>query len=310
MTAITPIKETDFRSKLVNGILSIRPIAAFAKNRARNMMITRAEKLGVPWRKTVAELQQRDWRADLAAVQNPNLNYPDYYTTSFHAYDEGNLGWEPALEVESASYSVHSTLFGEPNVQGDTLLRESYHQILKFNIDGTPQTIADIGCGAGLSTEALQRVFPEAQLTGIDLSPYFLAVAKYRTENNPEIKGNFTWHHSAGENTKLPDHSFDLVSSSLVFHELPQAAAIAIFKEAKRLLKPNGYFAMMDMNPQAEVYRTMKPYILTLLKSTEPYLDQYFTLDVATELEKVGFEEPFVQENTPRHRTVIAKVKG
>lgn len=307
MTASTPIKETDFRSKLVNGLLSIRPLANFAKNRARNMMITRAEKLGVPWRQTVAELQQRDWEPDLAAVKNPDLVYPDYYTTSFHAYGEGNLGWEPALEVESASKSVHSTLFGELDVKGDRRLRESYHRILQPNLDYSPEKIVDIGCGAGLSTEALQELFPAAQITGVDLSPYFLAVAKYRTQaTNPQL----SWLHGAGEATTLPDQSVDLVSCSLVFHELPQSAAIAIFREAKRILKPGGYFAMMDMNPQAEVYAKMPPYILTLLKSTEPYLDQYFTLDVGAELVKAGFGKPFLQENTARHRTIIAKAQG
>lgn len=234
--------------------------------------------------------------------------YPKYYQTSFHAYEEGNLGWEPALEVESASKAVHSTLFdGEPTVEGDRLLRESYHNILKANLPEPPQKIADLGCGAGLSTEALQELFPEAEVTGVDLSPYFLAVAKYRTA---QTNSQLHWHHGAGEDTKLPAESFNLVSVSLVFHELPKKAAIAIFQEAKRLLKPGGHFAMMDMNPQAEVYRTMQPYILTLLKSTEPYLDQYFALDVGTELVNAGFETPFLQENTARHRTIIAKVKG
>ncbi|MBV5260653.1 class I SAM-dependent methyltransferase [Synechococcus moorigangaii CMS01] len=306
MTTSPSISTPDFRSKLVNGILAIRPIAAFAKNRARSMMIQRAEKLGVPWRENVATLKQRDWQEDFAAVANPRLDYPDYYLRSFHAYEEGNLGWEPALEVESASYSVHSTLFGEPNVQGDMLLRDSYHQILKFNIDITPAKIVDIGCSVGMSTEALHRIFPQAQLTGVDLSPYFLAVAKYRTADYAD---RFTWCHAPGEDTRLPGQSFDLVSCSLIFHELPQTAAIAIFREAKRLLKPGGYFAMMDMNPQAEVYKKMPPYILTLLKSTEPYLDQYFSLDVAEELQRAGFDAPFIQENTPRHRTVIAKVR-
>jgi SAM-dependent methyltransferase len=298
MTASTPTKETDFRSQLVNRILAIRPLADFAKNRARTMMITRAEKLGVPWRENVATLQQRDWQEDLAAVQNPDLQYPKYYTTSFHAYGEGNLGWEPALEVESASKAVHSTLFGEPNVAGDELLRESYHKILKPNLDQNldqpTAKIVDIGCGAGLSTEALQALFPAAQVTGLDLSPYFLAVARYRTaQTNPQLQ----WLHAAGEATTLPDQSVDLVSCSLIFHELPQKAAIAIFREAKRILKPGGHFAMMDM----------KPYILTLLKSTEPYLDQYFSLDVGAELQKAGFAAPFLQENTLRHRTIIAK---
>ncbi|MEB3225072.1 MAG: class I SAM-dependent methyltransferase [Synechococcus sp.] len=306
MTLTAVPQKPDIRSQLVNGILAIRPIATFAKNRARAMMIQRAEKLGVPWRDNVATLKQRDWQADLAAVENLHLEYPAYYVTSFHAYDEGNLGWEPALEVESAAYSVHSTLFGEPDVTGDARLRDSYHQILRSQLNFAPKTIVDIGCSVGMSTEALQQIFPEAQLTGVDLSPYFLAVAKYRTEQQGKT---VTWHHAPGEDTQLPAHSFDLVSCSLIFHELPQTAAIAIFQEAKRLLKPGGYFAMMDMNPQAEVYKKMPPYILTLLKSTEPYLDQYFSLDVSAELHRAGFKTPFIQSNTPRHRTVIAQVQ-
>ena len=38
----------------------------------------------------------------------------------------------------------------------------------------------DLGCSAGLSTRALAEAFPSAQVTGLDLSPYFLAVAEYR----------------------------------------------------------------------------------------------------------------------------------
>ena len=40
-------------SRLVNGVLAIKPLANLAKNRARQMMIQRAEKIGVPWTKTV-----------------------------------------------------------------------------------------------------------------------------------------------------------------------------------------------------------------------------------------------------------------
>ena len=88
-------------------------------------MVARAEKLGVPWRKNIAELQQRDWQPDFTVIANVDLEYPAYYTTSFHAYQEGNLGWEAALEVESASKAVRSTLFGEPTIEGDELLRKS-----------------------------------------------------------------------------------------------------------------------------------------------------------------------------------------
>ena len=39
--------------------------------------------------------------------------------------------------------------------------------------------IVDLGCSTGLSSLELNRAFPEAQITALDLSPYFLAVAKW-----------------------------------------------------------------------------------------------------------------------------------
>lgn len=42
------------------------------------------------------------------------------------------------------------------------------------------QDALDVGCSAGLSTRALAEAFPAASLTGLDLSPHFLAVAEYR----------------------------------------------------------------------------------------------------------------------------------
>ncbi|MFN6209800.1 MAG: SAM-dependent methyltransferase, partial [Microcystis sp.] len=96
-------------SGLVNRILGIKPLFDIARYQARNMMIKRAEKLGVPWRETVKQWQQRDWSWELQAVENPDLVYPEYYVCSFHAYEKGNLDWLPAFEVESAAYAVHST---------------------------------------------------------------------------------------------------------------------------------------------------------------------------------------------------------
>jgi ubiquinone/menaquinone biosynthesis C-methylase UbiE len=311
-------------SRLINTLLAIKPVANLAKQRARQMMIQRAEAIGVDWIKEVATLQERDWSADLASVQNPDLKYPEYYVTSFHAYAEGNLSWEPALEVEVAAHAVHARIWKDAGAQGDAQLRQSYHDILKATIP-TPSTILDIGCSVGMSTFAMQAVYPQAEITGIDLSPYFLAVANYRTRQKQEdkpygVQQRFLptahtpqptprWLHAPAESTGLPDACCDLVSAFLIFHELPQTAAIAILQEARRLLRPGGYFALMDMNPKSEVYAKMPPYILTLLKSTEPYLDQYFTLDLEQVLVQAGFEPPVITPNSPRHRTVIARAR-
>jgi hypothetical protein len=60
-------------SRLVNGVLAIKPIANVAKHQARQMMIKRAEKIGVPWTKEVQALREaklsplgesRDWETN------------------------------------------------------------------------------------------------------------------------------------------------------------------------------------------------------------------------------------------------------
>lgn len=297
----------DIPSRLINNILSIKPLADFAKNQARQMIIKRAEKMGIRWREESMKLRSHHWEEEMQAIHNPSLQYPDYYTCSFHAYEKGNLSWEAASEVEVASLSVHATILPEAGLQGDRLLRKSYHDIITTKIAQPPKDIVDLGCSTGLSSFALQESYPQAQITGVELSPYFLSVANYRgKERNTQIK----WVNAPAENTGLPDGCCDLVSLCLVCHELPQIPTRQIFQEARRLLRSQGHIAIMDMNPQAEAFVKMKPYVLTLLKSTEPYLDQYFSLDIAEALINAGFQAPSIQSNSRRHRTVIAQVQS
>ncbi|MEM1239938.1 MAG: class I SAM-dependent methyltransferase [Cyanobacteria bacterium P01_H01_bin.26] len=303
-------------NRLINGALAIKPLANFAKDRARNMMIKRAESIGVYWLDEVAQLRARGedtafnpvWEQEREGICDRTLHYPDYYLTSFHAYDEGNLGWEPALEASVAAKAVHARLWPEGDARGDSRLRQSYTDVLLGQLPQSPRTIVDLGCSTGLSTYALQRAYPEAKITGVDLSDYFLTVAQYQTTTQVDSKHPpITWLHAAAEATGLEDNSTDLVSASLVFHELPQAAILAVIQEAHRILRPGGHFTIMEMNPRSEVYKKMPPYVLTLLKSTEPYLDQYFSLDLHQALVDRGFAPPTETQNSARHRVVIAK---
>jgi len=303
-------KTPGLASRLVNGVLSIKPLANLAKHQAREMMIKRAEKIGVHWRQEAQALLARNWEAELLSVQNPDLVYPKYYLTSFHAYEKGNMSWEAATEVEVAARTVHATIWPEAGAEGDAKLRASYHEVIKSQIASSPQDIVDLGCSVGMSTFALGEVYPEAKMTGVELSPYFLAVAKYRSQQRESEFLNQkspTWIHADAESTGLPAAAFDLVSICLVCHELPQKATREIFREARRLLRVGGHLTIMDMNPQSEVYAKMPPYILTLLKSTEPYLDQYFALDIEQALVDSGFGMPTITCNTVRHRTIVAE---
>ena len=212
------VKPTDrIVSQVVNSLLSIKPLAKFAKSQARELIIKRAESIGVAWRDDVKFLRSRggsepfssQWETDLARITNPKLEYPKYYLTSFHAYDRGNMSWDAAMEVEVAAYSVHAKIFAETGTTGDSQLRKSYHDLVTQALPNPPERILDIGCSVGMSTFAMQAVYPQAQLTGLDLSPYFLSIANYRTEQQNHAQIN--WVHGAGESTGLPAASYDLV---------------------------------------------------------------------------------------------------
>lgn len=339
MTAATDLASTSTAHRstlrpltsLVNFLLSIKPLANFAKSRARQMMIDRAEQIGVYWRQEAAFLQAQNLDALRQQIENSVLVYPDYYLTSFHAYDEGNLGWLPATELEVAARAVHAKIWPEAKAQGDRALRDSFLDVVDRRIDPAqhPMTaIVDLGCGVGLSSFRMRDRYPDAQITGLDLSAYFLAVAMYRdaerhatqTAETAEVvptppthatatqSNAIHWIHAAAEATTLDDQCCDLVTLFLVCHELPSDASCEIFREARRLLRPGGHLAIMDMNPQSEIYGKMPPYVFTLLKSTEPYLDSYFNLDIEQALIEAGFNAPTIDYNSPRHRTVIARV--
>ena len=53
-------------------------------------------------------------------------------------------------------------------------------------------------------------------LQGLDLSPYFLAVAQFKEKKRSQRKNPIIWIHANGEDTGLLSNSFDLVSMAFV----------------------------------------------------------------------------------------------
>ncbi|KAL0328259.1 UNVERIFIED_CONTAM: Arsenite methyltransferase [Sesamum calycinum] len=164
---------------------------------------------------------------------------------------------------------------------------ESHHQ--KHSGNSTIREILDIGCSVGVSTRFLADKFPSAKVTGLDLSPYFLAVAQYKDNKMNQGTEPIRWIHGNGENTGLPSKSFDLVSIAYVFHECPERAIKNMVKEAFRLLRPGGTFAITDNSPKSKILQELSPVLFTLMKSTEPFLDEYYLTDLEGTLQQVGF---------------------
>ncbi|MCC5636158.1 class I SAM-dependent methyltransferase [Nostoc sp. CHAB 5844] len=298
-------------SKFVNLLIQTKPVYNVMKYQARQVLITTAEKNGIPWRKNAQALQALMTKQLLGAVTNPEVVYPEYYKVPFHAYGEGNLCWEAAFEAESATYAMSLRVWPQENLTWEAAharLRGTFHDVLAAYGPVQVKEILDIGCSIGLSTMALHRYYQQKQdqpirTVGLDLSPYMLVVAKARDVNH-EIS---QWVHARGENTGLPDNSCDLVTLQFVCHELPSYASKEIFAEAKRLLRPGGYIALVDNNPRSPVIQNLSPALFTLMKSTEPWSDDYYGFDIQAALDEVGFSPTIEVASDPRHRTIIGK---
>jgi ubiquinone/menaquinone biosynthesis C-methylase UbiE len=300
----------DMLSRFVNLLIQTKPIYKVMKHQARQVIIKTAEKNGVPWRKNYEELAASFAKENLTTITNPQVTYPDYYKVPFHAYPEGNLCWKAAFEAPSATYSMALRVWKNESLTWEAAhnrLRGSFHDVLGVYAPKEVQDILDIGCSVGISTLALHRYYQKQQnhpirTVGLDLSPYMLAVAQSLDINSEITK----WLHAQAENTGLPDNSFDLITLQFLTHELPHTASKAIFKEAFRLLRNGGAIALVDNNPKSPVIQNLPPVLFTLMKSTEPWSDEYYTFNMEEELQKVGFKTPVTVESDLRHRTIVA----
>jgi len=306
----------DILSKAVDAAISNKFLyEVIMKPMARKTLIDTAEKNGIKWREVAEELQKDErLQTKFNEIENSSIEYPEYYLKPFHAYTEGNLCWLAACEAESATYSMALRVYPKERItamDAQQRLRDSYTEALrdhreKYNATNVePEIIVDIGCSVGMSTRYISRQFPSAKTIGMDLSPHMLAVASLRDEQEPDSSQR-EWIHGKGEDTKMADNSVDVVSLAFVIHECPETATDALMKEAFRILRPGGTFIMTDNNPQSAVIQKLPPALFTLMKSTEPHSNEYYTINVVNMLKANGFEHAHQEQTDPRHRTVLA----
>ncbi len=300
----------DWLSRLTNTLISTPPLYALMKQQARRVLIRTAEKNGIPWRQNYNLLEQSAVKTEMVAVENLAVDYPDYYQKPFHAYSEGNLCWQAAFEAESATHAMALRVWPQESLTWQAAqqrLRGSFHQVLEASGPRWVERILDLGCSVGLSTQALHDFYQSRQsipveTTGLDLSPHMLSVARWRDQG----RSIHAWIHAQAEKTPFDDNHFDLVALQFVIHELPQTAMHHIFREVYRVLKPDGCIAIVDNNPKSAVIQNLPPVLFTLMKSTEPWSDEYYTLDVEATLQSLNFHKIVTTASDPRHRTLLA----
>lgn len=115
------------------------------------------------------------------------------------------------------------------------------------------QKILDVGCGPGNLILELKRLQPAAEITGLDVDPEILAVARKKFSRR-----NITVPLLAASAAKIPlDGNFDAAASTLMFHHLNSEEKLAMLKEVYRLLKPGGKFYLYDFARPTDWYGRM-----------------------------------------------------
>ncbi len=93
------------------------------------------------------------------------------------------------------------------------------------------ERVLDVACGTGVVTRlAAERT--GATVTGLDLNPGMIEVAKSVTPDNMSIE----WHQSSAEEMPLPDDAYDVVLCQLSLQFFPDKPAA--LKEMRRVLAP------------------------------------------------------------------------
>lgn len=216
----------------------------------------------------------------------------------------GNMGLGGALHAAMAPIA---TKIIDVKAYGGVDVRKNISHELRTLVDKTNARVADLCCGVGMSTRALESAFHDAEfLVGVDTSDEMIGMAQAISGHEQGIRSAMLRHNEAlkktlntrfnavleamsvidtnpypatrnrtqalyqlgnAEDTKLPHASMDLVTVMYGFHEVPMAARARIINEARRLLRRGGHLAIVDICPTY----TPSPHML----AGEPFVKEY-----------------------------------
>ncbi len=147
------------------------------------------------------------------------------------------------------------------------------------------ETVLDLGSGGGIDVLlSARRVGPAGQAFGLDMTDEMLAVA----EENKKKSGleNVTFLKGEIERIPLPDASVDVIISNCVINL--SGDKDRVLREAFRVLKPGGRFAVSDVVVRGEVPDAIRKSMELWVGCIAGALSDY---QYVAKLARAGFED-------------------
>ena len=147
------------------------------------------------------------------------------------------------------------------------------------------ETVLDLGSGGGIDVLlSARRVGPSGKAYGLDMTDEMLALAKENqrkagVENVEFLRGEI-------EHIPLPDNSVDVVISNCVINL--SADKGQVLREAYRVLRPGGRFAVSDVVTRGEIRPEIRQNILLWVGCVAGALED---VEYRSKLAAAGFEQ-------------------
>ena len=147
------------------------------------------------------------------------------------------------------------------------------------------EVVLDLGSGGGIDVLlSAKRVGPTGKAYGLDMTDEMLALAnenkrKAGAENVEFLKGEI-------ENIPLPDNSVDVIISNCVINL--SADKDKVLREAFRVLKPRGRFAVSDVVTRGAIPNEIRQKVLLWVGCIAGALDES---EYKSKLNAAGFEQ-------------------
>jgi arsenite methyltransferase len=151
------------------------------------------------------------------------------------------------------------------------------------------EVVLDLGSGGGIDVLlSAKRVGPTGKAYGLDMTDEMLALAnenkrKAGAENVEFLRGEI-------EHIPLPDDSVDVIISNCVINL--SADKDAVLREAFRVLKPGGRFAVSDVVTRGEILPQIRKSVLLWVGCVAGALDE---TEYRNKLSRAGFESVDVE---------------